>query len=282
VTWFRVDDKYHDHPKVRKLQRDKMPATGLWLLTGSWAADNLSDGFVPAEIVRRFDPRERYARRLVEVGLWVEETRGDEPGYRFHEWTNYQPTRSEVHKHREDGRERVRRWRERNGQNSPVPDPTGPNSNGVRNALPHSACNGVTSALVTPLVTAPPTRPNPTPTQPQESKSKSRSKSLPRSACEDDRFEEFWRAYPRRVDRRDAERAWAKAVKIHAAEQIIAAAKRYTAVSANQGPKYTKYPATWLNKGCYLDEGETPELWLVNGDTARRDSKSGRIIESWG
>src|SRR5690606_32566483 len=111
MTWFRIDDKLHDHPKVRKLRKDKLAALGLWTACGSWSADTLSDGFVPAEIVQRFDPTEQLAKRLVEVGLWVEDEQDDEEGYRFHQWTEHQPTRAEVERRRAEARERMRRRR---------------------------------------------------------------------------------------------------------------------------------------------------------------------------
>src|SRR5690606_40221612 len=83
MTWFRIDDKLHDHPKVRKLRKDKLAALGLWTACGSWSADTLSDGFVPTEIVQRFDPTEQLAKRLLEVGLWVEDEHDGEDGYAF-------------------------------------------------------------------------------------------------------------------------------------------------------------------------------------------------------
>src|SRR5690606_10712690 len=113
VTWFRIDDKLHDHPKVRKLRTDKLAALGLWTVCGSWSADTLSDGFVPAEIVQRFDPTEKLAKRLVEVGLWAEDEHDDEFGYRFHQWTEHQPTKAEVERRRSEARERMRRNRAR-------------------------------------------------------------------------------------------------------------------------------------------------------------------------
>lgn len=163
MTWFRVDDKFHDHPKVRKLRADKMPAVGLWSMAGSWAADNLTDGFVPTEIVQRFDPKERYARRLVDVGLWSQDEQDGEFGYRFHEWTEYQPTKTDVRKQREDGRERVRRWREkhRNGQGQST-------SGQADDAVSAAAGNGDGNALPKRVVTDPETLPRaqPFPTQP--------------------------------------------------------------------------------------------------------------------
>jgi hypothetical protein len=86
VTAFRVDDKFHDHPKVRKLGDDQLVAVGLWTLCGSWTSGRAPAGFVPTEVVQRFDRKERYARRLVEVGLWCLAEVDGETGYRFYQW----------------------------------------------------------------------------------------------------------------------------------------------------------------------------------------------------
>lgn len=96
MTWFKVDDQLHDHRKRRRLGKDQLPAMGLWLLIGSWCADTHSDGFVPLEIVQRFDPKLRFAKRLVDVGLWQREVHDSEHGYRFHDWNEYQPTKVEL------------------------------------------------------------------------------------------------------------------------------------------------------------------------------------------
>jgi hypothetical protein len=264
MTWFRVDDKFHDHPKVRKLRGDKMPAAGLWSLAGSWAADNLTDGFVPTEIVRRFDPRERYARKLVEVGLWVPGEHDGEPGYHFHEWPDYQPTRSEVQKQRDDGRDRVRRWRERNERGQLDSVDAEPVTNGHRNAL--------RNALVPHVVTVPPTLPGSTQPKPN---SKEKSKPLPSEARQADsaldRFGEFWTIYPRLVARGHAEKAWRAAIKAKVDPQsMIDAATAYAASRRGKDSRYTKYPASWLNGKCYLDEPESPtELRLASSNGYR-------------
>jgi hypothetical protein len=113
VTWFRVDDKLHDHPKVRRLGKDRLPAMGVWLVCGSWCADTLGDGFVPDEVVSRVDPKHRYATRLVAVTLWHRARQDGEDGYVFHEWTHHQPTRSDVQEARRKTAQRVQAHRAR-------------------------------------------------------------------------------------------------------------------------------------------------------------------------
>lgn len=86
--WFKVDDKLHDHRKARLA---KKAAMGVWVLAGSWCMDNLTDGFVPADVLPRWGTRAD-ARALVAAGLWIEGTREGERGWQFHDWSRFQPT----------------------------------------------------------------------------------------------------------------------------------------------------------------------------------------------
>lgn len=68
-------------------------------------------------------------------------------------------------------------------------------------------------------------------------------------------FGEFWAAYPKRVARAAAEKAFARAVAGGASPaSIIAGARRYAVDREGQDPKWTKHPATWLNGECWTDE----------------------------
>lgn len=88
MPWFKVDDKLHDHRKTRRAGKAAM---GVWVLAGSWSMDNLTDGFVPEDVLLRWGTRAD-AGRLVAAGLWyVDEFDGDR-GWRFHDWTRFQPS----------------------------------------------------------------------------------------------------------------------------------------------------------------------------------------------
>lgn len=89
MTGFHVDGRFPDHRKVRKLGSDRLAAVGLWTLCGAWCREHESDGFVPLEVLDRWDSGARIARRLVSVGLWVEESADGEPGFRYHEWREW-------------------------------------------------------------------------------------------------------------------------------------------------------------------------------------------------
>jgi hypothetical protein len=79
-------------------------------------------------------------------------------------------------------------------------------------------------------------------------------------------FERFWDAYPRRVAKRDAARAWAK-IRPDAGlvATILAALERHKRLPGwlEEGGQYIPHPATWLNKHRWADE--TPEVAHGNG-----------------
>jgi hypothetical protein len=84
-------------------------------------------------------------------------------------------------------------------------------------------------------------------------KTKKAAKPKPPDSAES--FERFWRAYPRRVAKDAAARAFARAVENGTdPEVLIAGAQTYAVLRQNEDQKYTKHPATWLNGGCWTDE----------------------------
>jgi len=77
-------------------------------------------------------------------------------------------------------------------------------------------------------------------------------------------FDDFWRAYPKKVGCADAVRAFAAAVLKAPADEIIRGASRYAAERRSEDQRYTKNPATWLNKGCW-NEASPPLRALPRG-----------------
>lgn len=116
MTWFKVDDSFHSHPKV--LAADAA-ALGLWVVAGAWCSANLTDGFVPDYALPRLLPdAAQLADKLVTCRLW-KRTKG---GYRFHDWGDYNPSAEDVNKERESARERMRNLR---AQRKANPKPAG-------------------------------------------------------------------------------------------------------------------------------------------------------------
>lgn len=71
-------------------------------------------------------------------------------------------------------------------------------------------------------------------------------------------FERFWAAFPRRVGKLNAMKAYAKSRKTASAEDILAGVERYIA----RKPEYADWchPTTWLNQGRWMDEDDRREL----------------------
>jgi hypothetical protein len=118
MTWFKIDDSFWRCRKVRKLGKDpvvvqaRVAGMGVWTYCGDWSADNLTDGFVPWEIVEEVDPDRQLAKRLIASDLWLESIHDDEQGIQFHDWADWQPTRDQVTQRRRSDAERKARWRE--------------------------------------------------------------------------------------------------------------------------------------------------------------------------
>lgn len=124
MTWFKVDDRLHAHRKARVAG---LPAIGLWVLAGSWAADTLTDGFMPAGQPYAWAGPDtpELTRRLVDAGLWLPTVHLGEEGWTFHDWQDFQPTRADVMAQRELWRDKKRRNRSMRHQGTPPETPPG-------------------------------------------------------------------------------------------------------------------------------------------------------------
>jgi hypothetical protein len=102
-----------------------------------------------------------------------------------------------------------------------------------------------------------------------------------------DAFGAFWSNYPKKRNREEAKLAWLAAIRRGIVpQQMIDGAQRYARERAGEDPKFTKYPATWLNKGCYDDEPDPrpgPQLRAVSGWTApnRPHPMTGAAAQIW-
>lgn len=92
-------------------------------------------------------------------------------------------------------------------------------------------------------------------------------------------FERFWTLYPRRLARKDAERAWKK-IPIFKQIDVVNALRNHIRMWEQKGTEkqFIPYPASWLNGARWEDEIEIPpEMpqcdWNRNGT---RDMGNGR------
>jgi len=67
-------------------------------------------------------------------------------------------------------------------------------------------------------------------------------------------FETFWQAYPRRVAKAEARKAYDKAIKTVSHQTIMDGVQRYAVYTQSTEHRFIKHPASWLRAECWEDE----------------------------
>lgn len=92
-------------------------------------------------------------------------------------------------------------------------------------------------------------------------------------AHSDELFEEFWTAYPRKLDKAKAFRAFKSALKRASFEDLLAGVLLYRN-DPKRDPEFTKYPATWLNSDAWENAHEpSKDSEAARKATERRDKE---------
>ena len=86
-------------------------------------------------------------------------------------------------------------------------------------------------------------------------------------------FEDFWNAYPRKLDKAKAFRAFKSALKRTKYEDIIAGVLAYRN-DPKRNPDFTKYPATWLNNDSWENAATTPEGNIANEERKKKEREA--------
>lgn len=94
-------------------------------------------------------------------------------------------------------------------------------------------------------------------------------------------FSAFWSVWPRKVGKRDAEKAWARLrpKERAAAVNALPAHVEYWRASATER-EYIPHPATWLNGARWEDEIEMPKPKLAHGSQPEQTAAPGWMA-SW-
>jgi len=100
MAWIKLDDQIAHHPKFTAAG-----PVASWLFIGglAYCARFLTDGHIPASALPTLGnvpTPAKHAATLVKVGLWEKAP----DGYRIHDYLDYQPTREEVERRREERR----------------------------------------------------------------------------------------------------------------------------------------------------------------------------------
>lgn len=134
MGWVRLDDNFADHPKVIALSDS---AFRIYINALCYSNRQLTDGFIPSPVYSIWaskEPNEEPADALIDADLW-EVVEG---GYLIRSYEEYQPTREKVETKRAEARERLKRYRDKQGnanetqkKRQPQPNPTQPNPNSL-------------------------------------------------------------------------------------------------------------------------------------------------------
>jgi hypothetical protein len=264
--WMKIDDGLHAHRKTRAVvksheskRRDAAPM-GIWVLAGSWAAQNGTDGWVPEDELDRWD--EDWAAlvaRLVRSGYWWPQSRGGEAGYGFNDWHDYNDPADLASKSGTYGNHV--RWHV--NEKRVVPDcehcPKEPEDRG--DIAPESggdwgAISGGDSRFTSPPIALPEPEPEPEPgPDPNPGTTLSDQSDEVPDITAPDRFDEFWSTYDNKIGRKKSEVAYRAALKKPGVtdDLLIAAAGEYAAWCRETGT-FLKNPLTWLHGEHWTDE----------------------------
>jgi len=110
MPWFKLDDGFYDNPKVARAGNS---AIGLWVRAATWSAKHLTDGHIPADVMRSLGTTAQAAQ--LEAIRMVVHVNGE---YIIPDWLDYNPSAEQVRAERKAARERQarRRRHEQNGQ----------------------------------------------------------------------------------------------------------------------------------------------------------------------
>ena len=111
MTWARLDDRFDDNRKVKRVWLNCPQALGLHVMALTYCTRHHTDGLVDTEYVAEKAPavkqRERMTQALVDAGLWTT----DPEGWRIHDFLDYNPSSAELAEKRRADAERKARGR---------------------------------------------------------------------------------------------------------------------------------------------------------------------------
>lgn len=129
MTWARLDDGFHAHPKIDGLS---LAARGLFATALSYAAHYETDGQLPERVINyhaRGHAGRKALKELLEAGLFEPV----EAGYSIHDYLDYNRSREEIEAERVGARSRQASKRRRERQ---IPIPFGDSA--PRHAVSHA------------------------------------------------------------------------------------------------------------------------------------------------
>jgi hypothetical protein len=114
VSWARLDDRFHDNRKIKRLWQTKPAAVALHVMAITYCALNETDGEIDPEFVLEKVPvkrdRDAMTTALCNTGLWVLSNNGR--SFLVNDYLEYNPSRASLDEKRAADAERKRRGRD--------------------------------------------------------------------------------------------------------------------------------------------------------------------------
>ncbi|UQN29455.1 hypothetical protein [Brachybacterium kimchii] len=278
VPWGKVYGDLWRHEKWVGLSKG---GKALWTSSFSWSKESKTYGRIPGHLLFIFDGTADEAAELVSSGLWDR----DGTDYLFHDWDERQESlakdRDVSEKRAEAGRRSAekRRSQKKAGTNGNTPRTsdeqartTGEHTTPETPSMGHVQQPAETpSDGLFPLVQAGSRNKRELERERERDREVSTTSSSAGSTRQSrafvypDEFETWWRAYPRKDDKRKALSPWKTARRSVSNDVLIEGAERYRD-DPNRSDAYTKLPATWLSGHCW-ENGPLPS----RGGPAPRD-----------
>jgi len=123
-VWSRLDDALIDHRKIFYAaevlgKNGGVLAVGMYAIGLMWCNKHLTDGFLPAAVVRSFPHAQNplaLAAALVEARLWAREKRDGVAGFVVHDFASMNPSGDAIRARRKRDAARKQQARRGNGQ----------------------------------------------------------------------------------------------------------------------------------------------------------------------
>lgn len=296
APWGKVYGDLWRHEKWVGLGKGDLAkgAKALWTSAFSWSKESKTYGRIPGHLLFIFDGLPEEAEVLVAAGLWIRE--GSD--YVFHDWDERQES---LAKDREVSDKRASAGR-RSGEVRRSQAKAGTNGNTPRTSAEQARTNRPDPVSESTPTDTPEAAPEVLfPLVQDESRNKaelererererefsttrSSTGSKSRAFVYPDGFELWWKAYPRKDDKRKALASWKTATRSVDNDLLVAGAERYRD-DENRDDAYTKLPTTWLNGHCWENGPLPPRGGTSNrpqaGDTHRAMSRSHNAAQAY-
>lgn len=126
MPWVKIDDGFHDHPKVKMIGLD---GAGLLVSLTTWSSRHLTDGIVPEQVIRDMCGHHRtfntLLTRLIKAKCLRRCPGGTTKRYIIHDYLDYNDSADVVKARRAAEREKKRRQRGGSSGESPEGCPPG-------------------------------------------------------------------------------------------------------------------------------------------------------------